>query len=299
METKVAARMLKLTDWMLTVLILLGTLGLFAYGCYAIWDTNAVVSSSLPTEYQQYKPGEEKDSLEMLQKINPEVIGWIHVYQTGVDYPVVQAKDNEKYLKKNAKGEYSLAGSIFLDSQNDSSFQDFNSILYGHHMEYHTMFGDVSQFKKAEFFRKHRYGSLYCDGREWGLEFFAFLEVDAYDTQIYMPGITGKKEKEAYLKEISDTAIHMRNVDVTTKDRIVALSTCTTALTNGRHILVGKITDEVVKDSEKQRFFGVESYVEANEDISSMWVLVVTIGVVGIWIVGIKMKAARRRGNKK
>ncbi|MCG4817374.1 class B sortase, partial [Collinsella aerofaciens] len=73
-------------------------------------------------------------SFEQLKELNPEVFGWLTVYGTNIDYPVTQGKDNWKYVNTNALGEYSLSGAIFLDYTNRKDFQDFNSILYGHHM---------------------------------------------------------------------------------------------------------------------------------------------------------------------
>ena len=70
----------------------------------------------------------EKDELasfsgfHKLQQVNPEVIGWINVYGTNIDYPLVQAKDNEKYLNKDSKGEFAATGAIFLEARNESKF---------------------------------------------------------------------------------------------------------------------------------------------------------------------------------
>lgn len=102
--------------------------------------------------YEVYKPTEDKSkSFEELQALNPEVIGWVTVDGTHIDYPVTQASDNDKYVNTDAEGKYSLAGSIFLDYRNQKDFTDFNSILYGHHMADHAMFGDLADFKNRTF----------------------------------------------------------------------------------------------------------------------------------------------------
>ncbi|MDU1217222.1 MAG: class B sortase, partial [Streptococcus sp.] len=150
------------------ILLLLAAL-VFLFGFYALWDANQVYSQASSSEYEAYRPvsTSEKDELasfsgfHKLQQVNPEVLGWINVYGTNIDYPLVQAKDNEKYLNKDSKGEFAATGAIFLEARNESKFEDFNTIIYGHHVENGVMFGDVAKFSDKEFFDQHRYGSIY------------------------------------------------------------------------------------------------------------------------------------------
>lgn len=295
MENRIKTQMVKLIDHGITLAVLLGTLCLFSYGCYAIWDANTVVSSSLPDKYQKYKPDKDFVSLDELQKVNSDVLGWIQIYGTNVDYPLVQGENNDKYLAKNALGEYSLSGAIFMDYRNDRSFKDFNHIIYGHHMEYHTMFGDVSEFKSKDFFQTHRYGKLCHDGQVWGIDFFAFLEVDAYSTFVYTPAITGENVKQAYLDDIYAAALHSRDISVTPGDRIILLSTCTTGLTNGRHILAGKLTEKVVGEQKEDTKSKSHPYIEVNREIVSIWILIAAIVITLIWVIAIKIRGIKRR----
>jgi len=134
------------------ILLLLAAL-VFLFGFYALWDANQVYSQASSSEYEAYRPvsTSEKDELasfsgfHKLQQVNPEVLGWINVYGTNIDYPLVQAKDNEKYLNKDSKGEFAATGAIFLEARNESKFEDFNTIIYGHHVENGGMFGGGRQ----------------------------------------------------------------------------------------------------------------------------------------------------------
>jgi sortase B len=92
------------------------------------------------------------------------------------------------------------------------------------------------------------YGNLYFDEKDHGIEFFAFLHADAYDTLIYTPGIN-EKDRQAYLDNLIANATHLRDVGVTTDDQLILLSTCSPDSTNGRDILVGRMTDEVFEDT--------------------------------------------------
>lgn len=243
-----ARRLLGLLNGMLNMLLLTAVLLLFLYGCYGLWDSHKVYEAADKEQYEAYKPTQHQPSFEELKQKNPDVLGWLNVYGTGIDYPLVQGGDNEAYLNTSVTGEYALSGSIFLDYKNQKDFSDFNSIIYGHHMEKCTMFGDVGKFMEPDFFAEHKYGSIYYEDKNHGIDFFAALSVDAYDTGIYRPAVAGAEAQQEYLDGVWAKAVQKRELDITTDDRLVLLSTCDSQSTSGRHILVGRITDEVKAD---------------------------------------------------
>lgn len=218
-------------------------------GFYALWDTHQLYEAADANQYEIYKPTEEDDrSFADFKEANPEVIGWLTVYGTAIDYPIVQAEDNSKYLNLAADGTFSASGSLFLDYRNAPDFSDFNSIVYGHHMAESAMFGDIGNFLDEDYFAKHRCGSLYAGGRLWGIDFFAMIKADTSDGAIYRPGITDAEAQSNYLDHLYSLAAVTRESEVSTEDRIILLSTCTEDVTNGRMLLVGKITDEVMEN---------------------------------------------------
>lgn len=220
-----------------------------------LWGTQTVAFAS---EYEPYNPTtqqENTDGFSKLQSINPEVRGWINVYGTQIDYPLLQTEDNKKYLDHNALGDYVVTGSIFMDYRCNPDFNDFNTIIYGHHVPSGVMFGEIKKFTDQAFFDSHKYGSIFYDGKEKGLEIFGILEVDAYDTQIYHTVGENEAEDQAYYQYLLSKAKYKRDVAVSASDKIVLLSTCFVDVTNGRHILLAKITDTVHKD----RFQGAAS----------------------------------------
>lgn len=243
-----ARRLVCLLNELLNMLLLSAVLLLFLYGCYGLWDSRIVYEAADKLQYEVYKPIQNQPSFEELQSRNPDVLGWLCVYGTGIDYPLVQGADNDTYLNTNVTCEYALSGSIFLDAKNQRDFSDFNSIIYGHHMEKSAMFGDVGRFLEEEYFEEHKYGSLYYGGKNHGIDFFAMLSVDAYDTGVYRPAVVGQEVQQDYLDGIWEKSVQKRQMQVTADDRIVLLSTCDSQTTSGRHILVGKLTDEVEKN---------------------------------------------------
>mgnify|MGYP000782800669 FL=1 len=91
----------------------------------------------------------------VLREINPDIVAWIYIEGTKINYPIVQGGDNSYYLKHLFSGEWNGSGCIFLDFRNDVSFADRHSIIYGHHMKNGTMFTDIDKYKKQEFFDEH------------------------------------------------------------------------------------------------------------------------------------------------
>ena len=233
--------------------VLAAILLLLAFGCYALWDSDQVYNAANAAQYEIYKPTVENEgkTFQELQARNPEVFSWLTVYGTNIDYPVTQGGDNMKYVNTNAEGGYSLSGSIFLDSGNSRDFTDFNSIIFGHHMEKQTMFGEIGLFSDKGYFDARPYGNLYYAGRDHGLEFFAFVHADAYDSSVFAAGVMGREQQQAYLDGLLEKAAFTRDIGVTVNDRIVLLSTCSSDSTNGRDILVARITHKLFNDAFK------------------------------------------------
>lgn len=216
---------------------------MLASGFYAIWDSQQIMQKADSVTYKTYKPSENPKTFEELQKINPDVFGWLTVYGTHIDYPLLQSTDNSTYVNTDPEGNYSLSGSIFLDSRNQPDFSDFNNIIHGHHMAGNVMFGEIDLFEEEDFFNSHQYGSLYYDGQLHGIEFFAYLQADAYDETIYdLSSKDTAGQKEEYIKKITDSALHLRKCEISANDHIVLLSTCSTQGTNSRNLLAGVIT---------------------------------------------------------
>lgn len=100
---------------------------------------------------EKSEDGEVRKQFQDLQKINPEIVGWITMDDTQINYPIVQAKDNDYYLFRNYKGEDMRAGSIFMDHRNDVKSQNRNTILYGHRMKDGSMFGSLKKMLDEDF----------------------------------------------------------------------------------------------------------------------------------------------------
>lgn len=165
-------------------------------------------------------------NFEELQKVNPEVIGWIRVGAVNISYPVAQAKDNDFYLHRTFKKVDNFAGCIFENCNNSPYFTDQNTIIYGHNMKNGSMFGQLKKFGEQETIDKNPY-------------FWIFTKDNIFQYRIFSSSIVSKigdpyivrfaeADFEKFIENaIASSEIDCGDVEVTKGDRIVTLSTCT------------------------------------------------------------------------
>lgn len=198
-------------------LVLLIALGI-AFWC--IYDTAYVYSHTLDKDILKYKPDPYGDNSAALNSpITDDMVAWLTIDDTNIDYPIMQGRDNTEYLNKDPFGEYSLSGSIFLDSRCSPEMTDDYLLVYGHHMEYGKMFGALDDFLDRSYLEDHRTGTLIIgkDARAvYPLEVFAAMSISARDNEVFDP--TKAAETRQYLKGKLGYEPDSR--------RIIALSTC-------------------------------------------------------------------------
>ncbi len=265
---------------------------------YSLWDAGQIYESAQAAQYEAFVPVEgDTRSFEELREMNPEVMGWLRVNDTSINYPLLQARDNQKYVSTDVEGNYSISGAIFLDYRANPDFSDFNNVVYGHHMEKNRMFGDIGLFTQKDYFDSHPYGNLFFDGKDHGIEFFAYVQVDAYD-EIFDPCEENPESYQVYLDRIWEIAMYTREMDVTADDNLVLLSTCTTAITNGRNILIGRLTDTLYPEAAEEKFygFGVDT-LETPEGLPLwIWIFTAIILLLLILIIVLTVVQKRRKG---
>lgn len=208
---------------------------LLLFSCYMMYDTWYIRYVSAGNNYLAYKPSLEDP--EAYKELGKECIGWITIDNTSIDYPIMQAKDNIKYLNTNPYGEYSLAGSLFLDYKNNSKFNDYYSLIYGHHMAKGQMLGSLDLFWEEDYFNNHKTGTLIVNDTIYDLDIFAMIITDANESLLFDTNYqTGQyefiKENANFFREPKD------------KKRIVALSTCKDPGTTERTILFCMIKEK-------------------------------------------------------
>ena len=226
-------------------IVLLALLVCLLLAGYALWDTHQLLNAADANQFTEYKPTtDDSKSFEELRAMNPDVIGWLTIYDTTIDYPVLRSPNsNDDYLSKNAAGDWEGSGSLFLDHHNAADFSDFNTIIFGHHMAGPAMFGELDEFLNKDFFEEHEYANLFYsdtglslvqntnsnpgatntlglmkeftsfNGRDHGVQIFAMIQADGHDSSIYSVPATTTEAKKATLQKIADYAVMVRSLN--------------------------------------------------------------------------------------
>lgn len=164
--------------------------------------------------------------LEALRAENGDVVGWLMIPDTELSYPVVQGEDNQFYLNHTWNGARSSVGAIFMECQCDPGLGDFNTIIYGHRMNNNSMFGALSKYREADFWKAHPKVYLAVDGRVCVYDVFAACEVTTEDI-IYGLGITTPKKKLELISFALENSAIDTGISPDAEDQVLTLSTCT------------------------------------------------------------------------
>jgi len=173
------------------------------------------------------------------QGVMADQVAWICFEDTGIDYPVVQGKDNFAYLNRDPFGNFSLSGALFLDSRNAPDFTDPYSIIYGHHMEHGKMFGSLDSYLDRAYFDAHRSGVLVAMDSVYRCELFAVVSADGSDSVLFNTSDRSVPEVLAYTKDLA--AIYE---EPETVGPILALSTCYGDTYTSRLLVLGILIAE-------------------------------------------------------
>lgn len=177
-----------------------------------------------------------------LSEINPDIVGWITIPDTNIDYPIVQCGDNDKYLKTGFDGEKNRAGTIFLDFESDSDMEGRNNIIYGHNMKNGTMFKDIVKYKDKAYFDAHQTILLYTPERTIRLKALAAY----YDVAKPIARMTKFKSQESFDQFVKDmiTPCSYAQLPDQPIPKIYSLITCSYEINDARTFLFAAEVDE-------------------------------------------------------
>lgn len=192
---------------------------------------------------------ESKSDNDKLKKINSDIIGWIKLNDTNINFPILQTTDNVKYLTTSAYGKPAAYGAIFLDYRNNKNLSDIYSLIYGHHMTGGNMFGHIDKYKEKNFFETNTGGEISTMDKKYKALVVAYIEVPSANLLVYDPSIWNSTDYIERLKKIEYYAINIKEKEFnllkekTTKNNIklVALITCTPYNQEKRSILLLKL----------------------------------------------------------
>lgn len=182
-----------------------------------------------------------------LYQQNNDLIGWIKIDNTNIDYPVMQTRnDEEYYLKRNFYKNYSSYGTPFMASSCNINSSE-NIIIYGHHMNNLQMFGILEKYKSKDFYKEHRAIKFYTlDGLQ-EYEIFAVFKTALYqkNTFKYYQNIEFENEADYnnFINNCINRSFYKTGIKPVHKNKLITLSTCEYSTKDSRLVVVGVLKE--------------------------------------------------------
>ena len=181
-------------------------------------------------------------NMQKLYEKNSDIVGWIRIYNSNIDYAKMQTKNSPNYyLRKNFYKQYSYLGTPYLSENCDINISD-NLIIYGHHINNLKMFGELENYRKEEYYNSHKIIKLYTLEEKREYEIISIFTTNAYTGFKYYNFISSSNEnefntfvnqcKELSFFDIENTAVY--------GDKLLTLSTCDYSSKNARLVIVAK-----------------------------------------------------------
>lgn len=189
-----------------------------------------------PGNASEQGSGQDVVDFEYLWTVNQDIIAWITIPGTNIDYPVLQhPSDDSYYLNHNIDGSSGYPGCIYIEGLNSADFTDPNTVLYGHNLKAQTMFTELHKFENRDFFEENDEVIIYLPDRMLQYRIFA---AHVYDDRhlLYSFDFSDEDIFDGFLQSIYDIRDMNANINrdfvVTSQDRIITLVTCMPHRTN-------------------------------------------------------------------
>lgn len=176
------------------------------------------------TEDPKMKALAETD-LDALRQVNEDVLGWIQIPGSKIDYPILQGEDNEYYLKRTWKGHRNPVGSVFLEYRNSPDLTDWNTIIYAHNMDNGTMFAGLHRYKRQEYWQEHPYVYIVTDAGVLRYEVFSSYNAKV-GSKTYGLSFRQKETREEFIAMALENSQIDTGIVPAVTDQILTLSTC-------------------------------------------------------------------------
>lgn len=205
------------------------------------------IQDIVTTEIINNNTEDKKETIDLneLYKINNDLVGWIKIDGTRIDYPVMQNEDY--YLRRNIYKNYSYYGTPYLAKYCDVKNSD-NLVIYGHHIKNNAMFGELENYKKKSFYNNHKYIKFYTLENELTIE-HVYEVIATFKTVVYSDNgfkyYSFNNEKNSqdfndYVSMCKQLQFYETGKTANYGDKLITLSTCEYSRKNGRIVVVAK-----------------------------------------------------------
>ena len=211
-----------------------------------IEENTDIDTTNVDTEIEKSKgESSNKYNLENIAKINSDVVGWIKIGNTNIDYPVMQ--NGDYYLHRNIYKNYSSHGTPYLAEYCNIQYSD-NLIIYGHHMNDNSMFAQLDNYKKHSFYENHKYIKFYSyyNGKtiektyEVAIAFKTVVYSDKGFKYYNYTNFSDVQELNDFIENCRKLEFYNTGIDINYGDKLITLSTCEYSQKNGRIVVVAK-----------------------------------------------------------
>ncbi|MDD7050219.1 MAG: class B sortase [Lachnospiraceae bacterium] len=249
--------MFKRVILLIFIILLVSLIGISSYFIYKQINEENKQESIFEDLYEIIQVDEENSiennlatnntiNLSELYKQNNDLIGWIKIDNTNIDYPVMQTVNNEYYLDHNYTQEYDKNGSIFLDKDCDITNPGTNMIIYGHHMKSGKMFGNLDKYSSKKYYEEHpviQFDTIYEEGIYQIMYVFRsriYNEDEIVFKYYQFFEAATPEEFDSTMQEMANISLYDTGVTATYGDKLITLSTCDHAEEDGRFVVVAK-----------------------------------------------------------
>lgn len=187
-----------------------------------------IIEDDLKTETPDSKsPYFQKYSkvFDELKQINSDTVAWLKINNTVVDYPVVQTTDNNKYLNYSFDNSKNINGWIFMDYRNNPNNLDKNTIIYGHSGNNKVMFGDLYKTINSNWYNNNHFIELDFKDRNTKWQIFSIYIVPVTNDYLSI-NFNNDESFINFINLIKNRSINNFNINVTSSDKILTISTC-------------------------------------------------------------------------
>ena len=185
--------------------------------------------------------------LETLHKENSDIIGWIEIENTNINYPVLQTNNNDFYLTHNYKKEYSPSGSLFLDKNFDLDKPSSNYLIYGQRNKNGLMFEDLINYKDKNYYTEHpiiNFTTLKEDSEYEIISVFLSRVYYKNETNVFryyfFVDAENEQEYNNYVSNCLKSSLYDIGKNAEYGEQLLTLSTCEYSQEDGRLVVVAK-----------------------------------------------------------
>ena len=198
---------------------------------------------NLYRRYGAYNPNNIK--FDELRQTNPDVVAWLTVDSTNINYPITQTNDNDYYLNHDIMGNGKISGWTFMDYRNSSSMSDQNTIFYGHNLFNKTAFGSISNMFTDNWFKNSNH--IIVVRTDTGKYTYQVFSVYYIDPEVYylQNNFYSNADYATFLNTLRDRSKYNFGVGLDVGDKIITLSTCTDD-NSGRKVVHAKLMTQEI-----------------------------------------------------